>query len=674
MQTRFDGSMSDAGAQRRRSGHLPRVIVLFLVGFSFSNCEKGPSGTDGPETSPRSFTLSVSVGGGGAGAVNSSPAGISCGSVCSQVFTEGTRVNLTASATQGSEFESWSGACSGSNPVCQVTMDAAKSVSATFKLIPQPTPASHRLTVAIGGGYPGTVKSNPPGIDCGSDCTEDYQEGTVVTLNATPGLDVLFEKWTGDCTGVSDTCQVTMTAAKSVTANFVSRNLVFPLTVSRDGSGSGAVTSDPAGIDCGSDCEESFVQGTVVTLTATPDGGSVFSGWSGACSGSDPTCQVTVEFGTSVTATFDTAPSTFFMPLDVGKQWRYLAFDTSTVVDPQSGVHSTTFVGDRFLRVVENLTFVGRPTAKVLVFDINYTPSDLRPAVQFKMEYLNWDNSYGELSRWTRDGWRKLFSLSSPTISEGTFLMTGGPAKGEDLTAALATVSVEAGTFETLRMTHTSEYWEQYAPEHWSVSEHEYWAEGVGLVLSTWDTFIDDKDPLRADYKRDGRIELTHVDTGPFPAFVDDLEPNDSTPSAQLMTLPWAVAVGTVDDDDPGAVIKDPVANCPDPCVHPNWDGVPILQDWYKVQVSGEEDVVIDLVFDPWDPTIGGFNDLDLYAFKLVGGQLWYVGRSTSEPGDPERLSGTLNAGTYYFAVQAWVTLGPSHGFGGPVPYVLSIR
>jgi hypothetical protein len=77
------------------------------------------------------------------------------------------------------------------------------------------------------------------------------------------------------------------------------------LSVSRAGTGSGIVTSSPAGIDCGADCAELYPTGTIVNLTATPGGGSTFTGWSGACSGSGA-CQVTMNAPTSVTATFTT--------------------------------------------------------------------------------------------------------------------------------------------------------------------------------------------------------------------------------------------------------------------------------------------------------------------------------------------------------------------------------
>src|SRR5437773_5089627 len=95
-----------------------------------------------------------------------------------------------------------------------------------------------------------------------------------------------------------------MDAATSVTATFNVQT--FTLTVSKPGSGSGTVTSNPAGISCGATCSASYNSGTSVTLTASPAGGSTFSGWSGGgCSGSGTTCTVTMNAATSVTATFN---------------------------------------------------------------------------------------------------------------------------------------------------------------------------------------------------------------------------------------------------------------------------------------------------------------------------------------------------------------------------------
>jgi hypothetical protein len=73
--------------------------------------------------------------------------------------------------------------------------------------------------------------------------------------------------------------------------------------------GNARITSSPAGIDCGDVCSAEFELGTVVTLTATPDPGWAFSGWTGACAGS-ATCVVTVDAGKAVTASFALPPPT----------------------------------------------------------------------------------------------------------------------------------------------------------------------------------------------------------------------------------------------------------------------------------------------------------------------------------------------------------------------------
>ena len=79
------------------------------------------------------------------------------------------------------------------------------------------------------------------------------------------------------------------------------------LSVTRVGSGSGTVTSSPTGISCGTDCSQSYNEGTSVSLTATPTPGSSFAGWSGACSGTGP-CSVTMSMSRSVTAAFELIP------------------------------------------------------------------------------------------------------------------------------------------------------------------------------------------------------------------------------------------------------------------------------------------------------------------------------------------------------------------------------
>jgi len=81
---------------------------------------------------------------------------------------------------------------------------------------------------------------------------------------------------------------------------------VFSLIVSI--SGNGLVTSSPGGINCGNSCDGSFSAGSQVTLQATAATGYLFTGWTGACSGSATTCTVTMNQDQSVSAVFSMQP------------------------------------------------------------------------------------------------------------------------------------------------------------------------------------------------------------------------------------------------------------------------------------------------------------------------------------------------------------------------------
>lgn len=86
------------------------------------------------------------------------------------------------------------------------------------------------------------------------------------------------------------------------------RDQEYNLTIALQGTGSGRVSSTPAGIFCETDCNEDYAAATQVVLTAQPYSGSVFSGWSGAdCSGS-ATCNVVLDADTTVTASFALIP------------------------------------------------------------------------------------------------------------------------------------------------------------------------------------------------------------------------------------------------------------------------------------------------------------------------------------------------------------------------------
>jgi hypothetical protein len=175
-------------------------------------------------------------------------------------------------------------------------MTQNQTVTATFALLP---PEQFSLTVTKAGTGSGTVTGS--GINCGTDCTETYDEDTTVTLTPIPATDSTFTGWSGSgCSGTAP-CVISMTQNRSVTATFALRRT---LTVTKAGTGSGTVTSSPTGITCGTDCTQTYDEGTSVTLTATPATGSTFTGWSGGgCSGTAP-CAVSMTQNRSVTATF----------------------------------------------------------------------------------------------------------------------------------------------------------------------------------------------------------------------------------------------------------------------------------------------------------------------------------------------------------------------------------
>ncbi|MDD4050070.1 MAG: hypothetical protein PHX47_03630 [Candidatus ainarchaeum sp.] len=109
----------------------------------------------------------------------------------------------------------------------------------------EPDPENYTLTVNVSGN--GTVTSNPPGINCGADCSQNYSSGTSVTLiiNRIPGYD--FIEWSGACSGSRSTCTVSMTQARNVTATFQSESSepeTYTLTLENETGVSATLSGD----------------------------------------------------------------------------------------------------------------------------------------------------------------------------------------------------------------------------------------------------------------------------------------------------------------------------------------------------------------------------------------------------------------------------------------------
>ena len=169
--------------------------------------------------------------------------------------------------------------------------------------LPVDTPQQYTLTVSVSGS--GTVTSSPTGIQCGSDCTEPYDQNTVVTLVAAPASGFVFSGWGGACSGTGS-CSVTMSAAQSVLASFMTAPKQA-LTITKTGAGNGTISSSN-GLVCSagsSSCLELVTAGTILTVSATADSNSIFGGWSSSvCSGTGA-CVFNIKNDTTVTAIFN---------------------------------------------------------------------------------------------------------------------------------------------------------------------------------------------------------------------------------------------------------------------------------------------------------------------------------------------------------------------------------
>ena len=265
---------------------------------------------------PQPLTVTVESFENGAGNVYVNPPNSVCSNVpgspqtCTGLHRVGTLVWLDAIPMPDSVFLGWSGACLGTFPNCQVTVDQASNVRAIFRG-PQPL----TVTVESFENGAGNVYVNPPNSVCSNvpgspqTCTDLHRVGTLVWLDAIPMPDSVFLGWSGACLGTFPNCQVTVDQASNVRAIFRGPQ---PLTVTVESfeNGAGNVYISPPNSVCSNvpgsplTCTSLYRVGTLVQLDAFPMPESVFLGWSGACLGTSPTCQVTVEQAQNVGAIF----------------------------------------------------------------------------------------------------------------------------------------------------------------------------------------------------------------------------------------------------------------------------------------------------------------------------------------------------------------------------------
>ena len=245
------------------------VVDYFFNTASPINPEDG----GGTGTGPVEYTLDTSAS--GAGLITIEPD--------QTAYTSGQSVTLTAVPDVGYNFSGWSGALVGvENPVT-IAMDADKTIVATFE---ESTVVQYSVNVTSNGS--GSVSLNPPG--------GAYDQGTVVTLTATAAAGWMFDGWSGDLSGYENPTTINVTSDFNISANFSEiPTPQYELTVSTTGSGS--VSLDPTG--------GIYDEDTVVTVTATPDSGSLFSGWGGDLDGQGNPAVITMTQAASAVAIFE---------------------------------------------------------------------------------------------------------------------------------------------------------------------------------------------------------------------------------------------------------------------------------------------------------------------------------------------------------------------------------
>jgi len=200
-------------------------------------------------------------------------------------FAQGSSVTVTAVPSLGYAFTNWTEGVTivSTNASYQLSMAGNKTLVAHFAIIA----SSFTLTTTAVNG---TVAKLPNAAT--------YNSGASVVLTPTAAIGFVFSSWSGDATGTASPLTVTMNANKNITANFTAIPVgTFTLNVT---AVNGTVVKNPDQL--------SYLNGTNVALTATPNSGYVFSSWSGDANGLISTATILMNANKNVTANFTLIP------------------------------------------------------------------------------------------------------------------------------------------------------------------------------------------------------------------------------------------------------------------------------------------------------------------------------------------------------------------------------
>ncbi|MDA8082941.1 MAG: InlB B-repeat-containing protein [Nitrospiraceae bacterium] len=238
----------------------------------------------------------------------------------SRTYTSGTSVNVTAPASvAGYTFSYWSGCDSTAGSpatACTVAVNSAKTVTANYTPLYSLTVNSNLNGTAVSGV---AMTVNPADASQQSNgstiLTRSYSGGSSVTVTAPSTYNgVAFTSWTG-CDSVSGyACTVSMSANKTVTVNYGTAPTPYTLTVASSGALGVSMTitpNDNSGLGNGTTpVTRSYNTGASVTVTAPAVAGYTFSNWTGDCTGTQSTCNVTMSANRNVTANYTSSGGT----------------------------------------------------------------------------------------------------------------------------------------------------------------------------------------------------------------------------------------------------------------------------------------------------------------------------------------------------------------------------
>ena len=260
--------------------------------------------------------LDIEVLGEGTGFVVSRPEGVNCPGDCSAAFEPNTFVQIHAIADPGSVFQGWDNCVAPDGNQCTLESVQDTLIAAMFEM---QEPNMVPLTIVLDGDGFGQVTSNDQNINCGSDCLQNYVAGSSIALRAEPAEGSEFDSWVNCPEPNGDVCEFTIESATEVEAVFSNIDpQLSTVEVEILGGQNSTVSSQPVGIACPQNCEHSFPQGSVVSLTAFTARNEVFLGWNNCPEAMANTCLISVESDISIEAQFDVvAPQSAIISMDL---------------------------------------------------------------------------------------------------------------------------------------------------------------------------------------------------------------------------------------------------------------------------------------------------------------------------------------------------------------------